>query len=47
MVARDLKSLVSGVSSLFFWLARRADDGCMDETRAPYGRTKNKKEWQG
>jgi len=47
MVARDFKSLVGGVSSLLLLPARRADEGCMGETRAPSGRTANKKQWQG
>ena len=47
MVARDLKSLLGEVFSLFLHPARRADGGWMGETRAPSGRTENKVEYQG
>jgi len=47
MVARDLKSLVGELFSLFFHPARRADGGWTGETRPPSGRTENKEERQG
>jgi hypothetical protein len=47
MVARDLKSLVGEVFSLFRRPARRADGAWMGETLAPSGRIENKVEYQG